>query len=114
MSRRRFFIAFGVLAVLIAGTLSYLASSSPDGLDSVARHGCTAEETAGGERLTGGCIARDEADHALGSGPLAGYTIGGDDGFVGLAGVIGVLATLAISTGLFWLLRRRSPGSTRD
>ena len=49
--RSRFLLGFLLAVLLIAGGLSYLASPDPDGLDSVALHGCTVSETAEGERL---------------------------------------------------------------
>jgi cobalt/nickel transport protein len=99
----RFFVAFGIVALLIAGLLSYLASSSPDGLDSVTLQGCTEA----GEGLSGECIAQNARDHGLSGSPLADYTVRGSQGTVGVAGVIGVLVTLALAGGLFWLLRPR-------
>ncbi len=102
-----FFVGFLVVALLIAGGLSYFASSDPDGLDSVTLQGCTVTGSGAGEQLEGTCIAQDAQDHALGSGPLADYAVDGADGTVGLAGVIGVLVTLAVAGGLFWLLRGR-------
>jgi cobalt/nickel transport protein len=102
-----FFVGFGVVALLIAGLLSYLASSNPDGLDTVTLHGCEVTEVGGTEQLSGECIAQHARDHALADSPLADYTLGGNDGLVGLAGVIGVLVTLALAGGLFWLVRPR-------
>ena len=111
----RFYVAFGVIAILIAGLLSYLASSHPDGLDMVTLNGCEVTEAGGAEQLSGECIAQNARDHALASSPLADYTLGGNEGLAGLAGVIGVLVTLALAGGLFWLVRphqRRSTGKT--
>ena len=106
-SPARFFIVFGVVALLIAGLLSYLAASSPDGLDSATLQGCQVIEVDGAEELSGECIAQNARDHDLAGSPLADYTLGGNDGTVGLAGVIGVLVTLALAGGLFWLVRPR-------
>ncbi len=103
----RFFVAFGVVALLIAGLLSYLASSNPDGLDSATLQGCEVTEVDGAEQLSGECIAQNARDHDLAGSPLADYTLGGNDRTVGLAGVIGVLVTLALAGGLFWLVRPR-------
>jgi cobalt/nickel transport protein len=103
----RFFVGFGLVALLIAGLLSSLASSNPDGLDTVTLHGCEVTEVGGTEQLSGECIAQNARDHALADSPLADYTLGGNDGLVGLAGVIGVLVTLALAGGLFWLVRPR-------
>lgn len=102
--------AFLLVALLLAGGASYLASSSPDGLDAVTQAGCEAVETPGGEELQGQCIAQNAGEHATAGSPLADYTVGGDDTLTGVAGVIGVLATLAVAGALFWLLRRRRSG----
>jgi cobalt/nickel transport protein len=104
-----FFAGFLVVALVVAGALSYLASPDPDGLDTVTLSGCEVVATEAGEQLDGTCIARHAEDHALAGSPLADYAVGGGEGTVGLAGVIGVLVTLAGAGGLFWLLRRR-PG----
>ncbi|QWF76966.1 PDGLE domain-containing protein [Amycolatopsis sp. CA-230715] len=108
MRARWFFVSFALVALVLAGVVSYFADSSPDGLDSVTQQGCTAVETPQGERLDGSCPAQHAKPHPLGGGPLAGYAVGGDSGLTGVAGVLGVVATLVVSGGLFWLLRRRS------
>jgi len=105
-----FFLGFLAVALLVAGGLSYFASPDPDGLDTVALDGCEVVETDAGEQLQGTCIAQHAGDHAMAGSPLADYSVGGGEGTVGLAGVIGVLVTLVLAGGLFWLLRRRSPG----
>ena len=51
-----------------------------------------------------------ETPHAASDSPFAGYsTKGVDDDRLsgGIAGVVGVLVMLGLSTGLFWGLRRR-------
>ncbi|GAA4934338.1 cobalt/nickel transport protein [Actinomycetospora succinea] len=101
-----FYAGFLVVALLLAGVVSYAASSSPDGLDAVTRTGCQLDES--GEPAGGECIAQNAGEHATANSPLADYTVGGSEGSTGVAGVIGVLATLVIAGGLFWLLRRRS------
>ena len=103
----RFYVGFLVVALLIAGGLSYFASSAPDGLDTVALNGCQSVQTAGGEELTGDCIVQHAGEHATAGGPLADYSLFGGHGTVGPAGIIGVIVTLAVAGGLFWLLRRR-------
>ncbi len=103
----RFFLAFGVVALLIAGLLSYLAASTPDGLDAATRQGCEVTEVDGAEQLSGECIAAHAQDHDLAGSPLADYALGGRNGTVGVAGVIGVLVTLALAGGLFYLVRPR-------
>ncbi|MBP2337873.1 cobalt/nickel transport protein [Saccharothrix coeruleofusca] len=90
---KRFFLGFALVSLLFAGVLSYFASSDPDGLDHVT-------EQQG--------IAEHAREHPLADGVLADYAVGGDDRFTGIAGVIGVLVTLLLAGGLFWLLRKRS------
>jgi len=107
--RRRFLLGFLVVALVVAGGLSYFASSSPDGLDTVALHGCQVTETGGGEQLDGTCIAQNAGEHATSGSPLADYSVFGGDGTVGIAGVVGVLVTLGVAFLLFRVLARRSP-----
>jgi cobalt/nickel transport system permease protein len=80
--------------VLLAGVVSYYASASPDGLEKVA--------------VDHGINSRTE-EHASRDSPLADYQTKNVDGpglSGGLAGVIGVVATLGVGSGLFWLVRR--------
>ena len=102
-----FFVGFLVVALVIAGGLSDLASSDPDGLDRVTLEGCQVTEVDGAEQLDGACIAQNAQDSATAGSPLSGYAVGGGDGTTGLAGIAGVLVCLAIGGGLFWVLRRR-------
>jgi cobalt/nickel transport protein len=104
--RWRFWLAFAAVTLVIAGVVSYFASSSPDGLDSATLRGCEVVETADGEELTGDCIAQQASDHALSTSPLADYAIGGRDGTGGIAGIIGVLVTVAVAGSAFWLIAR--------
>lgn len=103
----RFLAGFGLVALLLAAGVSYLADSSPDGLEAVTHRGCTAVDTPRGEQLRGECIAQSSTDHAFGDSPLADYTIGGAAGLTGVAGVIGVVVTLVVAGALFWGLRKR-------
>ena len=96
MISNRKFIVMGVLvSALLAGGASFYASSSPDGLEKVAEEiGFidTAKEST-------------NADTAL-----ADYGVKGVENerlSVGVAGLIGVVATGAVSGGLFLLLRRK-------
>jgi cobalt/nickel transport protein len=107
-----FFVGFLVAALLIAGGLSYFASSAPDGLDSVTLNGCVLN--ADGEPEGGTCIAQNAQDSATAGSPLADYAVGGGEGTTGLAGVLGVLACLVIGGGLFWVLRRRPARPAED
>jgi cobalt/nickel transport protein len=106
-TRTRFHLGFLLVALAIAGGLSHLASSAPDGLDSVTLSGCALSED--GEPVAGTCIAQNAQEHGLAGSPLADYAVGGAGGGVGLAGVVGVVVTLAVAGGLFWVLRRRDP-----
>jgi cobalt/nickel transport protein len=107
MSRNRIFLLTGLLvALLLAGVVSSFASSSPDGLDSAARKGCTFD--AQGNITGGDCLARRETDNQTAHSPLAHYGIRGLDGplSTGLAGAIGVLLTFGVGYGVFRLVRR--------
>ncbi|GAA0536509.1 PDGLE domain-containing protein [Saccharopolyspora thermophila] len=108
--RRRFLLLFAAVVLVVAGVVAYFADSDPDGLDAVTQQGCTVVQTEEGERLEGRCIAQNAADHPFAGGPLADYTVGGDDRWTGVAGVIGAVVTLAAAGGLFWGLRRRNGG----
>ena len=102
MTTRRFFTVALLVSLLVAGVASYYASSHPDGLEYVA------EQT--------GFIDSAE-DSATADSPLADYqTSGVDDARLsgGLAGVIGVVVMLVLSTGLFWGLRRRDRADADD
>ncbi|WP_167103600.1 PDGLE domain-containing protein [Mycobacterium sp. DL592] len=108
----RFWAGFVAAIVLIAGVVSYFASSSPDGLDSATLQGCQVVETQHGEQLTGSCIAQHATEHPMSVSPLADYTLFGHAGSVGAAGIIGAVVVLALAGGLFWLLARsRRSGS---
>ncbi|MGG8406999.1 energy-coupling factor ABC transporter permease, partial [Streptomyces sp. 12297] len=85
-----------VTALLLAGFVSFYASASPDGLEKVA-----ADQ---------GIDAKVE-DHAAKDSPLADYGIKDvADARLsgGLAGMIGVGATVAVGSGVFWAVRRRT------
>jgi cobalt/nickel transport protein len=103
---RPFFVVFAAVTILIAGGVSYLASSSPDGLDSATLQGCEVVHTPAGEELRGQCIAQHAGDHAMASSPLADYAVGGRAGTGGLAGLAGVAVTVALAGGAFWLIAR--------
>ena len=95
----KFLIAGFVLSLVLAGVVSNFASSSPDGLEKVA-------EDIG--------FLDSAKDHTYADGPLADYGVKGIENerlSTGAAGVIGVIATAGVSTGLFFVLRRRSGAS---
>jgi len=110
----RFYLGFLIVALIIAGGLSYFASPHPDGLDSVTLQGCQVTEVDGAEQLDGDCIAQHARDSATASSPLADYSVGGGAGTVGQAGILGVLVILVLAGGLFWLLRRRDGADRSD
>ena len=102
MTTRRFFVAFALVAVVLAGGVSYFASSAPDGLNRVADdHG----------------IAAEQPPHA-GDGPMAGYGVHGVATpwlSQGIAGVAGVAIVLALTSGLAFAVRRkRAPSVGRS
>ena len=100
MKQRTFLISGFIASLFLAGVVSFYASSHPDGLEKVAEDiGFieTAKENTNADSL------------------LADYGVKGVDNerlSVGAAGVIGVIATGVVSTGLFMLVRRK-PGSEK-
>ncbi|WKU45261.1 energy-coupling factor ABC transporter permease [Streptomyces sp. VNUA116] len=92
-SAKRLWLVGVAAALVCAGGLSYYASTSPDGLEKVAHDK--------------GIDSKEEA-HAAKDSPLADYQVKdvSDERLSGgLAGVIGVGATLAAGTGVFVTLR---------
>ncbi|GII85428.1 hypothetical protein Ssi03_34180 [Sphaerisporangium siamense] len=95
-SLRPLLVGGALVAVLLAGVVSFYASSSPDGLEKVA-----------GDK---GMNAQ-ERDHALGGSPLADYGVRGVDNerlAVGVAGVAGVGITVLAGGAIFYGVRRRN------
>jgi cobalt/nickel transport protein len=100
MKQKSFLISGFIASLFLAGVVSFYASSNPDGLEKVA------------EDI--GFIETAE-DHTYAEGALADYGVKGVENprlSTGLAGVIGVVATGVVSTGIFMLVRRKS-GDTR-
>ncbi|MBZ4019185.1 energy-coupling factor ABC transporter permease [Streptomyces purpurogeneiscleroticus] len=94
-SAKRVWLAGVAAALVCAGGISYYASASPDGLEKVAQDQG---------------LDKQEKDHAAKDSPLADYSVKDiTDARLsgGLAGVIGVGATLAVGTGVFVVVRRR-------
>ena len=92
----KFILAGIALSLLIAGVLSFYASSHPDGLEKVA-------ETKG---------FLDTAKDPINAGsPLADYGVSGVERerlSVGASGIIGVLATLLVAGAVFRFLAKKS------
>lgn len=90
------FLLGGILAsIFVAGFISYYASAQPDGL----------------EKVAGDKGFLDTAKDSANSGSfLADYGVAGIDNerlSVGLSGVIGVIATLAVSLFIFKAIARK-------
>ena len=95
LSRRTFFLVAILVVLLMAGGLSLLASSSPDGLEWVAQE-------------TGFDVAARES--AVSGTPLAEYSVGGGTSAWSrtVAGVLGVAITAVVAYGFFALVNRRN------
>ena len=95
LSRHTFFLVAILVVLLIAGGLSLLASSSPDGLEWVAQE--TGFDAAARESVVGGT-------------PLAEYSVGGGTSAWSraAAGVLGVAITAVVAYGFFAVLNRRN------
>jgi cobalt/nickel transport protein len=86
-----------LVALLLAGVVSFYASGSPDGLERVA-------EDKG--------FLDSAEEHPAADGPLADYRAKGvdDDRLAGgVAGVTGALVVLVVVGGLTYVVRRRAP-----
>jgi hypothetical protein len=99
--RRNAWVLIGVgllVSLVLAGVVSYYASSSPDGL----------------EKVAGDIGFEDTAQDSAASGsPLSDYGIEGvadERVSVGLSGIIGVIVTAALAFGLFLWLAKRNAG----
>nr|BFD84334.1 energy-coupling factor ABC transporter permease [Streptomyces sp. Xyl84] len=94
-SHRKLWITGLVTSLVLAGFVSFYASASPDGLEKVAHDKG---------------IDKKEEQHASADSPLADYGVKDvSDARLsgGLAGVIGVGVTVAVGSGVFWVVRRR-------
>ncbi|MGV9938681.1 energy-coupling factor ABC transporter permease [Streptomyces sp. NPDC003401] len=94
-SRRTLWATGLVASLVLAGFVSFYASSDPDGLEKVA-----ADKG----------IDRKTEEHAAADSPLADYGVQDvDDARLsgGLAGVIGVGTTVVAGSAVFWAVRRR-------
>ncbi|ATW48955.1 energy-coupling factor ABC transporter permease [Streptomyces peucetius] len=94
-SPRRLWLGGLVTSLVLAGFVSFYASASPDGLEKVA---------------SDKGFDKSVEEHAAAGSPLADYGVEDiDDTRLsgGLAGVIGVGATVAVGSGVFYAVRRR-------
>ncbi|MEU5123161.1 energy-coupling factor ABC transporter permease [Streptomyces asoensis] len=97
-SRRTLWVTGLVTSLVLAGFVSFYASSNPDGLEKVAAD-------KGIDKKTG--------QHASADSPLADYGVKDvSDARLsgGLAGVIGVGVTVVAGSTVFWAVRRRRAG----
>jgi hypothetical protein len=95
ISSKKFYLGGAVISLILAGVVSFYASSHPDGLEKVA------EEIG---------FSETAKDPATAGSALADYGVAGVDDertSVGIAGVLGVLATGVVATGLFYYLGKR-------
>ncbi len=96
ISNRKFFAGALLVSAVLAGGVSYYASSAPDGLEKVA-----------------GDIGFLETaqEHAAENSVLAGYGVKGVENARvsgGAAGIIGVVVTGLVGSALFTLIRRKA------
>lgn len=94
-SLKGFYAGFFIAAVVLAGGVSYYASSHPDGLEKVA-------EDEG--------FLNTAKDSAVANSPLADYGVAGLDNerlSVGLSGLIGVVITALVGVILFNLVKKK-------
>ena len=94
-NNRKFYLAGLVISLLLAGVVSFYASSSPDGLEKVA-----------------GDIGFIETakDHTNANGTLADYGVKGienERASVGIAGIIGVIGTAVVAGVGFKFIARK-------
>lgn len=89
---RPFLVGAVAVALVLAGVVSFFASSSPDGLERVAEN----------EGFIGAAT-----DHTFGGFALADYgDVGGIP--VGIAGIIGVVITLLVGGAILWSIRQKT------
>jgi len=92
----KFYLGFFLAATVLAGVVSFYASSSPDGLEKVA-------EDEG--------FLETAKDSAVANSPLADYGVSGLDSerlSVGLSGIIGIVVTAIVAMLIFNLAKRKS------
>ena len=95
MNQKKFYLIGALVTLILAGVVSFYASSSPDGLEQVA--------------VRIGFIDTAK-DHAIGDSPLADYGVKGienDRVSVGISGIIGVAITGVVAYIIFMSLARK-------
>lgn len=101
-SHRTLLLSGLAASLVLAGVVSFYASASPDGLEKVA------EERG---------FAASAEEHHNAESPLADYGVSNIDNARvsgGLAGVIGVGATVVAGSAIFWAVRRRRTDGADD
>ncbi|MFI1397443.1 energy-coupling factor ABC transporter permease [Streptomyces sp. NPDC020681] len=99
VSPRKVWLTGLAIPLVLAGVVSFYASASPDGLEKVA-----ADKG----------IDKNVEEHAAADSPLADYGVKDVSNARisgGLAGVIGVGATVVVGSGVFLVVRRRRPAA---
>ncbi|MFD9908925.1 energy-coupling factor ABC transporter permease [Streptomyces sp. NPDC059063] len=99
-SPRKLWAAGILTSLVLAGFVSFYASTNPDGLEKVAHDKG---------------IDKKEEEHAASDSPLADYGVKDITNTRlsgGLAGVIGVGVTVVAGSTVFWAVRRRRPAGT--
>lgn len=95
VSNKKFYLGGLLISLVLAGFVSFYASSHPDGLEKVA------DEIG---------FLETAKDPATAGSALADYGVAGvenERASVGIAGVIGVAATGVVATGIFIYLGKR-------
>jgi cobalt/nickel transport protein len=96
-SNKKFYLVFLLVTIGLAGIVSFYASSSPDGLEKVA-------EDVG--------FIETAQDHSLDNSALADYGVAGIENerlSVGIAGIIGVIATGVLMYLIIKFISRKKP-----
>jgi len=99
MNTKKFYLGGAIVTLILAGVVSFYASSNPDGLEKVA------------EKIG---FIETAKEHSISDSPLADYGVKGIENSrvsVGAAGVIGVIVTGGVASVLFLALARKKRGS---
>jgi len=99
MNTKKFYLGGAIVTLILAGVVSFYASSNPDGLEKVA------------EKIG---FIETAKEHSISDSPLADYGVKGIENSrvsVGAAGVIGVIVIGGVASVLFLALARKKRGS---